>query len=214
MARITTRGALAWAALSAAGWAVGLGASLMAIANVESATRLDHATALGIHAAVGTIFGGFATLGSTRAVFGAIPRVGTLGLSVLSIGALIAGYLQFALAEWAIRRFGYVEADLIGPTILLFVMVSAVAVASFAVLVGPRGARPVSIAVAAIAGTLALTIVATDIGGLADGLPATSTPLAVAIILSTMFAAAGPLVATVLPARPSADSWHHRHYGS
>jgi hypothetical protein len=201
---MTTAGTVAWAALSAAGWAVGLGGSLVAIASLESATRFDHATALGIHAAIGTLLGGFATLGSARVVFGAVPRVGALGLIVLAIGALIAGYLQFALAEWAIRSFGYVEADLIGPTILLFVMVSAVAVASFAALVGPRGARRLPIAISAIAGIMGLIIAVTNFGGLADGVPAASTPLAVAISLAAIFAAAGPLVVTALPARSSA----------
>ena len=112
-----------------------------------------------------------------RSSFGSWPRVGTDALALAAVGLLLAGALDAVLHAWTIERFGFFSARLIGPTAGLFAAAVASAVAGFAVLVAPRGARaaPLLVTLAAAAGSLG--VLALNVPGALDGIAPGSLPL-------------------------------------
>ena len=117
---------------------------------------------------------------AARVAFGVWLRVSPEAAIMLITGAAFAAAVHAALHAWASYRFGYFDADLIGPTGIFFAVVVAVAVAGFGAIIAPRGAvLPPLLAVAAGMGIAAVSLLG-NLHGLADGLdPESVVPAAI-----------------------------------
>ncbi len=122
-----------------------------------------------------------------RSSFGTWPRIGSDALTLAVAGLLLAGALDAVLHAWADERFGLFSARLIGPTAGLFAAVVASAVAGFAALVAPRGARLTPALVTLIAAAAALGMLALNVPGALDGIHTESLPLAALVGMAVVY---------------------------
>lgn len=123
-----------------------------------------------------------------RRSVGATPLDGVLALVA---GGLIAIALRFTLLAWGYGRFASQGGDpeLLGATVFLPELVVLVALASLAQRLGPSGA-PVPRLLIIAAAAMVVLVAASNLPGLGDGLAPDSGPLAIAVTLSTAYAAA------------------------
>ena len=130
--------------------------------------------------AVWTLLAAGGVVLAARVAFGAWPRVSAEAGILLATGAAFAAAVQAALHAWASYRFGYFDADLLGPTVLFVAVVVAVSVAGFGAMIAPRGAAlPPLLAVAAGTAIAAVSLLG-NLPGLADGLdPESVVPAAI-----------------------------------
>jgi len=182
--------ALAWGILSL----VGFGATWVVIgslmAQFERASGMSHAFMLGLWALAWVPVAGLLTLAAARIVFGAWPAVATSAWLVLLVGALVGAAHVWVLADWAIARYGYSDPDFIGPTFGLFAVVAGVAVAGFGIQMVSRAAAWMPLLAVAGGVALAISIISSNIPGLANGLGGDSGPLAVATVAATLYVGA------------------------
>lgn len=178
--------ALAWGALSLVGFiATFLIGWLMS--QLEQAIGLSHAVMLGLWALAWVPLAGLLTIPAARVAFGAWPAVRTRAWMMLLVGALVGAVHIWVLADWAIARYGYSDPDYIGPTFVLFGVVAGAAVAGFGVQVAPRWAVWLPLLTLAGCVALAISIISSNIPGLADGLAADSWLLAAVTVAAALY---------------------------
>jgi hypothetical protein len=176
-----------WALLSLIWWFASLGLSLPLASFVPAlggGPRWDLALVLAVNGAAS--LAGVWLLG--RAVVRRPLRRPGIGLAVPVVGIALAIAVELALQAWAEARFGYYDSELIRLTAGLSPLVILTAVASFGVLVAPRGAiaAPLVGLVLAVAGVL--FIVVSNVPGLADGIGPGSWALASLIGIAGAYA--------------------------
>ena len=179
--------ALAWGILSFLGYVATVMFLVWPISQLEQATGLPHPVTLGAWALTWVLGGGLLALAAARLVFGAWLEVRPTAWLILLGGAVVSGATASILADWTIGRYGFNESDLVGPMSLLWGVIAGVAVAGLGVQVAPRSAAwaPVILAIGGVA--LAISIIATNVPGLADGIGRDSWPLAGATIAATLY---------------------------
>jgi hypothetical protein len=188
--------ALAWGLVSFCGFVGVLFALLPPVGQFEQ-LGVPHAVGLGIWALGWVLATGMLALVAARLVFGSWPPVLLAAWLVLLVGAVVSAANLWVLADWAIARYGASDPDYIGPTMGLFAVVAAVAVAGFGVQVAPRWA--VWAPLLALTGGIVLAgfIFLTNVPGLANGLAPDSGPLAVVSIAAAIYVGAVAIVSAV-----------------
>ncbi len=132
-----------------------------------------------------------------RSSFGAWPSVGQDAVTIAVVGLLLAGATNAVLHGWVDERYGLFSARLVGPTAGLFAAVVASAVAGFAALVAPRGARAIPVLVTVVAALAGLGVLLLNVPGALDGIEPGSLPLAALVGASVTYT----LAATILVLR-------------
>lgn len=178
--------ALAWGLVSLFGF-LGVLLALMPPVGQFEQLGVPHGMGLGIWALAWVLATGMLALLAARIVFGSWPTVGAAAWLILLLGAVVSAANLWVLVDWAIARYGASDPDYIGPTMGLFAVVAAMAVVGFGVQVAPRSAVWAPF-IAAIGGVvLAISIIATNIPGLADGIGRDSWPLAGATLAAALY---------------------------
>ena len=193
--RLTSRSApWAWGAMSTAAWiasffvAFGVMAGAGTLGLLPSdlgGLRADLAVFLalfGIIAAAGAI-------GAGRLAFGRWPAVRAQDALVPLIGLALAVAVELALHEWADARFGYYDAEMVWWTAGLSITMVALAVATFAAVIAPRGSALPPLLAQVVAATVVGLIVLSNVGGITDGIEPASWPLAVLVGSCGLYAA-------------------------
>ena len=158
---------------------------------------VPHGMALAIWALGWVLVTGMFVLLAARVAFGSWPTVLPAGFLVLLVGAFVSAANLWVVVDWSIARYGASDPDYVGPTMGLFAVVAATAVAGFGVQVAPRWA--VWAPLLALTGgiVLAVSILLTNVPGLANGLAPDSGPLAVVSIAAAMYVGAVAIVSAV-----------------
>jgi hypothetical protein len=183
-----------WAALSVAVWVASFfvaftvlaGASMIGLLVPDvGGLRTELAVLLGLYG----ILAASGALAAARLVFRRWPAVGARDAIVPLIGLALAMAVELGLHAWTTSRFTYYDWDMVGWTALLSFMLVALAVATLAVLVAPRGSALPPL-VAQVAGAMLVgLIVLSNVGGITDGVEPESWPLAILVGLSAVYAA-------------------------
>lgn len=181
-----------WAVLSAAAWVVSFFLAFAVLAGTGTiglrvpdvgGLRTELAVLLGLFG----IFAAAGALAAARLVFGRWPSVGARDAILPLIGLVLAAAVELGLHAWAAARWGSYDWDMVGWTAPLSFMLVALAVATLAVLVAPRGgAMPPLLAQVATAMLVGL-IVLSNVGGITDGVEPESWPLAILVGLSAAY---------------------------
>ena len=175
-----------WAFLSVVWWftTFALALPLASFAPPGDGLRIDLALVL--------LVNGAATLVGVQLLGGALLRRPLrrpgVGLLIPIAGIVVAIAVELALHEWAERRFGFYDSELIWWTAGLSPALMLTAVASFGALVAPRGALLPPLVGLALAVTAVMFIVASNVPGLGDGIDRESWPLASLVALSAVYA--------------------------
>ncbi len=125
-----------------------------------------------------------------RSSFGAWPSVGQDAVTIAVVGLFLAGATNAVLHAWAVDRYGIFSARLLGPTAGLFGLVVATAVAGFATLVAPRGARVIPVLVTVVAALSGVGVLLLNVPGALDGMEPGSLPLAALVGAAVAYALA------------------------
>ena len=116
-----------------------------------------------------------------RWTLGLWPRASTKDRLLLMVGVGLATALQFLLHEWIRARFTYFDTEYAGWTAGLPAALIAAAVSAFAARTAPPWAvLPPRLALG-LSAIWALWIVASNVGGLRDGIRTESWPLAILV---------------------------------
>lgn len=181
-----------WAALLAAAWVASLFAAFAVLAGTGTiglrvpdvgGLRTELAVLLGLF---GTFAAGGA-LAAARLVFGRWPVVARRHVVAPLVGLALAIAVELGLHAWAAARWGYYDWDMIGWTAALSFMLVALAVATLAVLVAPRGSALPPLLAQVAAAMLVALIVLSNVGGITNGVEPESWPLAILVGLSTAY---------------------------
>lgn len=189
----TTRSApWIWVALSVAAWVASFFLAFAVLAGTGTiglrvpdvgGLRTELAVLLGL-------FGTFAAagaLGAARLVFGRWPAVGAREAIVPLLGLALAVAVELGLHAWTTSRFTNYDWDMVGWTALLSFLLVALAVATLAVLVAPRGSALPPLLAQVAAAMLVGLIVFSNVGGITDGVEPESWPLAILVGLSAAY---------------------------
>lgn len=103
-------------------------------------------------------------------------------------GITLSATVHVVLQQWAIARFGYMDADYIGLTAGLFAVLIGLATATFGVLVAPRGTAAWPLTFVLLGATLAILTILGNAPGLTDGIEPQSWPLAIWLGISGLYA--------------------------
>ena len=125
-----------------------------------------------------------------RLVFGRWLRVGVSAIVLAGVGIGLSVVVNVVLQQWAVARFGVMDADYVGWTAGLFTVLIGLAVAAFGVYVAPRHAVRWPLAFVVLGFALTAVIVAANVPGLSDGIDPESWPLAIWLGISGLYAAA------------------------
>jgi hypothetical protein len=192
---------LTWAALSFTLFI----AALLAIFPISAVLRLfgeiPHLTMM---VAWSVSWGALSALGvlvAARLVFGSWLRPPPLSLAIAAAGIGLSAAINVVLQQWAIARYGYWDPDFVGLTAGLFALLIGLSTAAFgAFLVPPRHIGWPLLAVG-LGFAMTVTVVASNLPGLADGIRPDGWPLAAVIGLCGLYA----LVTTGLVLRRALD---------
>ena len=112
-----------------------------------------------------------------------------MAVVLLLLGCVIAAWHHVALQRWLFHRFGYVDPDMVGWTVGLFAVLAMIGVAAFATLIAPARVAwvPAGVAVIGAAGTV-LIGVDNAISGVPNGIASDSVPLAVTLVVASLYA--------------------------
>jgi hypothetical protein len=139
-----------------------------------------------------------------RLAFGRWLRVGATAIVVAVVGIGLSAVVNVVLQQWAIARFGSMDADYIGWTAGVFALLVGLAVAAFGVFVAPRDAAQWPLAFVVVGFGLTTLIVAANVPGLANGIDPHSWPLAIWLVISGLYAAAVTIASVMKARRPAA----------
>ncbi len=181
---------MAWAFLSFGGFVAAIYALIWPVGQLEQVGVLSHPSSLGVWAFCWVLASGLLALVAARLVFGRWLEVRPAAWLILLAGAVVSAATVSILADWTIGRYGFFEADLIGPMTLLFAAVAGVAVAGFGVQVAPLFAVWSPLLAVGGAALVGLAVVASNIPGLAEGLGADSGPLAAVTLAAVAYVGA------------------------
>lgn len=179
--------ALTWGILSLAGFIASWIAVGWLTLQFAYALGLPHAVHLGLWALAWVPASGLLALAAARVALGTWPEVRTFAWLVLLLGAVVSAAHVWLLADWAIGRYGYFDPDYHGPTFALYGVVAAAAVAGFEVLIAPRWAVWLPFLATVGGAAVAMSIISSNIPGLADGLAADSGPLAAVTVAAVLY---------------------------
>jgi hypothetical protein len=193
-----SRGRWAWAAISTLGYVATGFAALVVISTLEGLGLLAfaepkvHGVGLALQVALWGVLAALIVVASARLLLGAALRAGAGAISLVGAGLVVAALTQYVLYDWVMAKFGYYVPEYIGWTIGLPAAIVAVSVAGFSVIAVPDRSTvlPPLIALATAAAGVGF-IVASNVGGLTDGIRPASVPLAI------MVGAAGAFTVTV-----------------
>jgi hypothetical protein len=124
-----------------------------------------------------------------RLVFGRWLAVGGLAVALAVLGIALSATVNVVLQQWAIARFGVMDADYVGWTAGLFTVLIGLAVAAFGVYVAPRHAVRWPLGFVVLGFVLTGVIVAANVPGLSDGIDPESWPLAIWLGITGFYAA-------------------------
>lgn len=177
-----------WAGLSLVAWFVSLFVAVPLAAPVVGANptetvRWDLAVLLGINGLLSMA----AAFVIGRRIFGRGLTARAVDFVLPLIGLALAIAVELTLHEWARVHFGYYDWDFVGWTAGLSFMVVLCSLATFGVLVAPRGAVAPPLMGVGLAAMLVCLIVVSNVPGLRDGIDPESWPLAVGVGLSAMY---------------------------
>jgi hypothetical protein len=184
-----------WGALAVAAWIASFFAAFAVVAGVRTigipvpeigGMRTDLAMLLGLF---GILAAGGA-LAAARLAFGRWLAVGPNDAIVPLIGLVLAMAVELGLHAWTRARFGTYDWDIVGWTAGLSFLLIALAVATFASSVAPRGGALPPLLAQVAAAMLVGLIVLSNVGGTTDGIEPESVPLAVLVGLSAVYAVA------------------------
>jgi hypothetical protein len=183
--------AWAWAALSVVGvvlaflaaFGIAVTVDALGLERLAGDLRLDLALWLGAWGGL-SIAG---VLGGGRLAYGHPLPIRRHALAAAGAGIALAVALELALSAWAVGRFGYNDADIIGPTAGLPFLLVPTAVALFGVLVAPRGDATAAMLALLASGGLALLVAFGNVGGALDGIGADSALLGALVALSAAY---------------------------
>jgi hypothetical protein len=206
------RTAAAWAILSFAAFLASSLGVFVVNAGVRAFADIPHLAEM---AEWSVVWGALALTGvllAGRLAFGRWLSVGAIALVVAVAGIGLSAVVNVVLQQWAIARFGQMDADLIGWTAGLFAVLIGVAVAAFGVFIAPRDAVRWPLAGVLFGFALTAVIVATNVPGLSDGIDPESWPLAIWLGLSGLYAAIVTIASLVkaralIHARPVTAYW-------
>ena len=123
-----------------------------------------------------------------------MKRTDRLTLLCAAGGVVIAALVWITLRQWAVAKFGYLEPDLIGVTLLVPPGLVAIGV----VLVGTllSGSPGTLARLGVLAGSLVvLAMVATNLPSMVDGIASRAMPLATALAVSSVWVVAACWIA-------------------
>ncbi len=132
-------------------------------------------------------FGMLGALAMARLVFGRWLPVSVATLVIPMIGVALAVAIELALHEWARVHIGQYDWDYLGSTAGLSFLVVLSAVATFGVLVAPRGAVLPPLLGLGLAALMVGFVFIANVPGLGDGIEPESWPLAIGIGLSAAY---------------------------
>jgi hypothetical protein len=179
-----TMKALAWALISFFGFVISFAALVWPVSQLEQLLIVPHEAFLGTWIFLWVTVSGTFAVAAARLTLAEWPVLTLSAVALLAAGGLVGGVLLAMTADWTIGRYGYNEAEMVGPAYVLFAPVAALAVSGFGVLIAPRFAlwAPTSCVVLGL--VLFAAIVVDSLPGLADGLGADSRGLATASAVS------------------------------
>ena len=186
-----------WVALSFLCFVVALIATVPVILFVEQVLRLPHAAGLASWTISQVFVSGAVTLFLGRMLLRPPARSNRWAWIVLGVGAALSAIVWVVLVAWSVARFGSFEVDQSGLTAFLYAGVAGVAVAGFATLIAPTGAKRPPWITTVIATVVTALIAVGNVPGALDGIAPDSIPLAVAIGAALAYA----LVVTILTGR-------------
>jgi hypothetical protein len=191
---------MAWALLSFIGWVVAFAMAFFLAAAARTigvlpgdvgGLRTDLGIVLALHAAlaIGAVqVAAWLTLETW-------PAITVRNAVRPAAGVVLAVLVELALHEWAEARYGYYDAELIGITALLSLALIAAATASFGVSVAPARTAGAPLAALIVASAGVLVIVASNVGGLGDGVGPGGWPLAVLVGAAAAYVLASLILA-------------------
>jgi hypothetical protein len=179
--------ALVWLLISFCGFIAVVALLVWPIRQLEQLVAWPHPASLAVWAFGWVIGGGLVALAAARLVFGAWLEARADAWLLLLGGATMSAAQVGVLSDWTIARFGYNDAELVGPMALLFGVIAGVAVAGFGVLVAPRRAAWAPFLAVAGGVALGLWIIASNAPGLSDGLALNSGTLALVAVAAATY---------------------------
>lgn len=174
--------ALAWGILSFLGFIATVSVLVWPIGQLQQVGGLSHPLNLGVWAFSWVLGSGLLTLAAARVVFGQWLDVRPAAWLILLTGAVVSAASVVILAQWTIAKFGFNESDLVGPMSVLFGVIAGVAVAGFGVQVAPRRAAWAPLLAVVGGAVIGISIILSNVPGLADGLGRYSGPLAIVTV--------------------------------
>ena len=183
---------MAWALLSFVGWIAAFAMAFFLVATAGTigilsgdavGLRIDLAIVLALHGAIALA----AVLVAAWLTLGAWPAVTARSAALPAVGVALAILVELALHEWAEARYGYYEAEFIGFTALLSLVLVACATSLFGVAVAPPGSVRPALAALFVAGAAVTFIVVSNLRGLGDGIGPGGWPLAVLVGMSAAY---------------------------
>lgn len=179
--------ALAWGILSFLGFIATFSALVWPIGQLMSVGLLSHPESLGVWAISWVLGSGLIALAAARVVFGRWLDVSQAAWLLLIVGAIVSAAVEVVLAQWTIAKFGMNDSELVGPMWYLFGFLAGVAVAGFGVQVAPRAAAWVPLLCVVGGAVIGISIILSNVPGLADGLGRHSGPLAVVTVAAALY---------------------------
>jgi hypothetical protein len=146
------------------------------------------------------VWGALAVVGvlaAGRLAFGRWLPVSMTALTVAASGTVLSAVFHVVLQQWALTRFGEMDADLIGWTAGLFAVLLGISTSAFGVLVAPRGSAAWPLAFVLTGSAMTAFIVLANVPGLGDGIDPESWPLAIWLGLSGLYGAVVSLIAVM-----------------
>jgi len=186
-----------WVALSFLCFVLAEIATAPVVLLVEQVLALPHVAGLATWTISHVLLSGAATLFLGRLLLRPPARSNRWAWVVLGCGAAVSAVVWVALVGWSVARLGSFDVDQSGLTAFLYVAVAGVAVAGFATLIAPTGAKLQPWIGTLIACLLTAFIVAANVPGAMDGIAPVSVPLAAALGAAIAYA----VTVTVLTGR-------------
>lgn len=191
---------IAWAVMSFTAFVMSLFGAVGLLGVVRIAFPASHLAEI---AAWSILWGIIALIGvvlAARVAFGRWLTLPPVGLTLAAAGIGISATVHVVLQQWAEVRFGYYDAEFVGWSAGLFVVLVGLSVSAFGVFLAPRGAAwwPLAFVVAGALGVLIIAL--NNFPGIRDGLAPESGPLAAWLAISTLYALVAG-VASVMRAR-------------